>query len=211
MPRNGEKTKNRILDAAHELVIGHGLAGTSIDMVLKKSQVTKGAFFYHFKTKADLAQVLVQRYADREAAHLELQLARAEKISRDPLHQILIFIGLFQEEADKLTEPGGGCLIASYTYQFEELDVDIRNISAESMLFWRSRLGAKFEAVMERYSPRLTVSAYELSDNMVSIFEGAFVMMRVLQDPKQLSQQLAHYRNYIELLFEVCDRKDWGG
>jgi TetR/AcrR family transcriptional repressor of nem operon len=38
---------------------------------------------------------------------------------------------------------------------------------------------------------------------MVSTFEGGFVMMRVLQDPKQLAQQLAHYRNYIELLFGV--------
>lgn len=203
MPRSGEKTKTRILDAAHKLVMGHSLAGTSIDMVLEKAEVTKGAFFYHFKTKADLAQTLVQRYAERDAAHLEAQLARAEKLSRDPLQQILIFIGLFQEEAEELTEPGGGCLIASYTYQFEELDVEIRDISAKSILFWRQRLGAKFEAAMAQYPPRFPVSANELADSMVSTFEGAFVIVRVLQDPKQLSQQLAHYRNYVELLFAV--------
>ncbi|NEQ55059.1 MAG: TetR family transcriptional regulator, partial [Leptolyngbya sp. SIO3F4] len=55
MPRSGEQTKTQILDAAHELVMGHSLAGISIDKVLAKAQVTKGAFFYHFKTKADLA------------------------------------------------------------------------------------------------------------------------------------------------------------
>ncbi|MEL6383774.1 MAG: TetR/AcrR family transcriptional regulator [Cyanobacteria bacterium J06626_18] len=131
MPRSGEKTKQRILDAAHELVMGHGLSGTSIDRVLEKANITKGAFFYHFKTKADLAQALVQRYADRDAAHLEAQMGRAEKLSRDPLQQILILIGLFQEEVESLNDPSGGCLIASYIYQFEELGGDIKDISAQ--------------------------------------------------------------------------------
>ncbi len=66
MPKNGEATKTRILDAAEALIMGHGLAGTSIDMVLEKAGITKGAFFYHFKTKSDLARSLVQRYADNE-------------------------------------------------------------------------------------------------------------------------------------------------
>jgi hypothetical protein len=30
-------------------------------------------------------------------------------------------------------------------------------------------------------------------------------MTRVLQDPTQLAQHLAHYRNYIELLFSQPD------
>ncbi|RUR79174.1 TetR/AcrR family transcriptional regulator [Chlorogloeopsis fritschii PCC 9212] len=201
MPKSGENTKIRILDAAHALIMGHGLAGTSIDMVLEKAEITKGAFFYHFKSKSDLARALVERYANQDAAHLEENLKRAEKLSRDPLQQVLILIGLFQEEVEQLTEPGGGCLIASYTYQFEELDADIREISAQAVLLWRQRLGAKFEEVIAKYPPRLVVRAQDLADGVVSTFEGAFVMMRVLREPTQLSMQLAHYRNYIELLF----------
>jgi len=201
MPRSGGETKARILDAAHALVMGHGLAGTSIDMVLEKAKITKGAFFYHFKSKSDLARALVERYAKQDAAHLEEQLSRAEKLSRDPLQQVLIFIGLLQEEVEQVSEPGGGCLIASYTYQFEDLDADIRHISAQSFLHWRHRLGAKFEEVITKYPSRIPVNAQELADGIVSAFEGAFVMMRVLQEPAQISQQLTHYRNYIELLF----------
>ena len=201
MPRSGEKTKTRILDAAHNLIMGHGLTGTSIDMILEKAKITKGAFFYHFKTKADLAQALVKRYAEQDKAHLEAQLARAEKLSRDPLQQILIFIGFFQEEVEQMTEPITGCLIASYVYQFEELDTDTRDMSRQSFLLWRHCLGAKFEQVIAKYPPRLPVKSWELADGMVSALEGAFIMMRVLQEPAQLSQQLNHYRNYIELLF----------
>jgi TetR/AcrR family transcriptional repressor of nem operon len=201
MPRSGEKTKTRILDAAHSLVMGHGLAGTSIDRVIAKAEITKGAFFYHFNTKADLAQALVQRYADRDAAHLETHLARAEKLSRDPLQQVLIFIGLLQEEVEALTDPTAGCLIASYVYQFEDLDAEVRTISAQAFLLWRQRLGEKFAAAIAQYPPRFPVSAEALADGLVSTFEGGFVMMRVLGEADQLSQQLSHYRNYIELLF----------
>jgi TetR/AcrR family transcriptional repressor of nem operon len=201
MPGRGEKTKARILDAAHELIMGHSLAGTSIDMVLEKADITKGAFFYHFKSKSELARALVQRYADQDAAHLEQQLGRAESLSQDPLQQIFVFIGLLQEEVEQVAEPGGGCLIASYSYQFEALDADIRHISTDAILHWRHRLGAKFAAAMAQYPPQTPVHAEELADGLVSTFEGAFVMMRVLQEPSQLRQQLAHYRNYIELLF----------
>ncbi len=203
MPRSGAKTKTRILDVSHELVMGHGLAGTSIDMVLQQAEITKGAFFYHFKSKADLARALVQRYAEQDAAHLEEQLTRAEKLSRDPLQQILVFLGLLQEEVEQLADPGGGCLIASYIYQFEDLDPEIRAISAQSFLLWRQRLAEKFTAAMAEYPPRLSVQPEELADGIVSTFEGAFVMMRVLQEPQQIRQQLAHYRNYIELLFST--------
>ena len=205
MPRSGAKTKERILDAAHALVMGHGLAGTSIDMVLQQAEITKGAFFYHFKTKAELAQALVLRYAEQDAAHLEAQLTRAEKLSRDPLQQVLIFLGLLHEEVGQFTDPGAGCLIASYIYQFEDLDPEIRTISAQSFLLWRQRLGEKFAAVIAKFPPRLPVQPQELADGIVSTFEGAFVMMRVLQEPQQIGQQLAHYRNYIELLFAQAE------
>lgn len=201
MPRSGEATRTRILDAAEALIMGHGLAGTSIDMVLEKAASTKGAFFYHFKSKSALAKALVERYANQEEALLNERLKRAEKLSRDPLQQVLILIGLFQEIAEQLVEPGSGCLIASYVYQFEEIDQEIREITVQSMLRWRQRLGDKFEEVMAKYPPRFPVTAQELADGFASAFEGGFVMVRVLREPKQLNQQLAHYRNYIELLF----------
>lgn len=206
MPRNGKVTRTRILDAAEALIMGHGLAGTSIDRVLEKAGVTKGAFFYHFKSKSALARALVERYADKEDALIDELLKRAEKLSRDPLQQVLIFIGLFEEIADQLIEPSAGCLIASYIYQFEELDQDICEIVAQAILGWRERVGGKFQEVIGKYPPRLPVAAQELADSFVSAFEGGFVMVRVLREPKQLSQQLTHYRNYIELLFASAQK-----
>jgi TetR/AcrR family transcriptional regulator, transcriptional repressor for nem operon len=201
MSKNGEATKTRILDAAHALIMGHSLAGTSIDMVLAKAEITKGAFFYHLKSKAALARALLERYVAQDTAHFEENLQRAEKLSRDPLQQISIFIGLFQAEVAQFSELSAGCLLASYTYQLEELDADIQAILTQAMLHWRSRLGAKFAETMAKYPPRIPVKAEDLADSMVATMEGAFVMMHVLREPTQLSLQLSHFRNYVELLF----------
>jgi hypothetical protein len=38
----------------------------------------------------------------------------------------------------------------------------------------------------------LPVKAEELADGMVSTFEGSFIMIRLLQEPSQLSQQLTN-------------------
>ncbi len=201
MLTNGGATKTRILDAAEALIMGHGLASTSIDMVIEKAAITKGAFFYHFKSKSALARALVERYADQEETLLDERLKCVERLSLDPLQQVLILIGMFLEQTDQLVEPGGGCLIASYVYQCDELDEEIRKISAQSILGWRQHLGNKFREVLAEYPPRFPVTAEHLADGFASTLEGGFVMVRVLREPKQLSQQLVHYRNYIELLF----------
>ena len=79
MARNREDTHERILDAAEPLVTANGFAGTSIDDILKSAGLTKGAFFHHFKSKADLARELIERHARRDIALFEELRARGRK------------------------------------------------------------------------------------------------------------------------------------
>ena len=85
MARNREDTHERLLDAAEPLVTANGFAGTSIDDILKSAGLTKGAFFHHFKSKADLARDLIERHARRDFALFEKLGAEAEEKSQDPL------------------------------------------------------------------------------------------------------------------------------
>ncbi|MGB5535699.1 MAG: TetR/AcrR family transcriptional regulator, partial [Thiogranum sp.] len=64
MPRDGSVTRNKIMDVAQNMVLDVGLSGTSVEKVIDEAGVTKGTFFYHFKTKHDLAASLIERYAE---------------------------------------------------------------------------------------------------------------------------------------------------
>jgi TetR/AcrR family transcriptional repressor of nem operon len=201
MPRDGSVTKTAIMDTAEALIMGRGFAATSVDEVIEAAGLTKGAFFYHFKSKAELAHALVERFAVRDAAQLEDKLARAERLSREPLQQALIFVGLFQEEMARLADPGVGCLFASYCYEAQLFDDAILAIIRDAMGLWRTRFGAKLQEVIDRHPPRLPVTADGLADLMNTVFEGAFLMSRMFGDATLVAGQLEHYRNYLELLF----------
>ena len=143
MRRDGTATRGKILDAAQNLVLARGYVGMTVDHVLAEVGITKGAFFHHFKSKDDLARALLQRYAERDERIYRETRERAEKLSDDPLQQVLLYIGLFQEMFEGLTEPYPGCLFASYIYELQQFGDDTRELIRSSFTKWRELLQEK--------------------------------------------------------------------
>ncbi|MBV2120383.1 MAG: TetR/AcrR family transcriptional regulator [Candidatus Thiodiazotropha sp. (ex Ctena orbiculata)] len=203
MPRDGTITRNKIMDVAQQMVLNVGLTGTSVDKVIDEAGVTKGTFFYHFKTKHDLAAALIERYADQDQHHFHDYMAKAEQLARDPLQQLLIFIGLFIEMTEQLEDPFPGCLYAAYCYQSGAISKDVMGRIEGMMHFWRDQLSHKLEAVNQLYTPQLPVTHTQVADHLLTTFEGAFVLSKVMNEPKLASEQLIQCRNYLELLYRA--------
>jgi TetR/AcrR family transcriptional repressor of nem operon len=201
MPRDGTATRDRILDSAEAVILDRGYSGMTVDRLIEAAGLTKGAFFYHFRSKDDLAAALIRRFAERDAATWTETWARAERLATDPLDRVLVFIGLFIEMFDGLTTPHPGCLYASYVYEWQTFDPDTRDVVANSFRMWRRELGSKFEQVLEKYPPRRPADAPSLADEFTVVIEGAFVMGKAMGEPELVAAQLSHFRNYVELLF----------
>jgi len=201
MRKDGIATREKILDAAQSLILDRGYVGMTVEHVLDEVGITKGAFFHHFKTKDDLAKALLQRFADKDAKIYAESRERAEKLSDDPLQQMLIFIRLFEEMFGGLTEPYPGCLFASYIYELQQFDDQTRQLIRDSFQKWRELLTEKFEAIARKYPPQTEVSAASLADAFTVVLEGAFITGKAMNEPGVVSEQLRHFRNYIELLF----------
>lgn len=58
MGEKAVKTRQRILNAAEKLFLIKGFENVSIDEICASVQLTKGAFYYHFKTKEDILGLL---------------------------------------------------------------------------------------------------------------------------------------------------------
>jgi TetR/AcrR family transcriptional repressor of nem operon len=197
MPRDGPATRTRILDVTQQLVLENGFAATSVDEVIAAASTTKGGFFHHFPSKQALARALVERYVAADMEQLDSLFARAERLSRDPLQQLLLFVAMQEEDVDE--DPG--CLYASFCYDPELLDDATRAMIADAVLAWRDRTRAKLEQVVECYPPRIPVDLDALADEGLTLFEGAQVLSRALREPQLLKGQLRHFRTYLELLF----------
>lgn len=198
----GEKTRGKILDAAEALILERGYAATSVDQIIDKLKVTKGTFFYHFKKKDDLARALIQRFAAADKRILDEFVTRSEKLSDDPVQQVLIFVGLFIELAEGMDDPHPGCLYASYCYESGLFDEDVHGVATEAILAWRADFGAKLRAAFEKRPPRVKVDVDSLADMLTGIVEGAFILSRVFSDPRVFAAQLRHYRSYLQLLLD---------
>lgn len=206
MPRDGAETRARLLDAAERRILDHGFAATAVDAIIEDAGVTKGAFFHHFPSKTDLAHALVERYAAADAAQLEAFMQRAERLARDPLQQLLVFVGLFEEALEEIRDPRPGCLFASFCYEAGLFDAETHAVIRGAVVHWRERLGGKLAEVAAKHPPRLEVDLQSLTDLMFVVFEGAFVLSRTMEDREALGSQLRHYRNYLELLFAPGER-----
>src|SRR3954471_20851750 len=67
---NGVGTTGRILDVAERLLQVRGYNGFSYGDVATELGITRAALHYHFRSKAQLGQALIERYATRFATAL---------------------------------------------------------------------------------------------------------------------------------------------
>lgn len=201
MPKDGRKTRQKIMDAAETLILEQGFSATSVDRIIELADITKGSFFYHFKTKADLAQALVERFAEFDNGLLTSKMQAAEAAGTDPARQLVAFVDGFVEIFESLKGPNPGCLFASFCYESGLMEERTLAVSRETILTWRAFLGAKIEQAVAARPPRIAVDVAGLADMITVVFEGAYVVARSLGDNDVMLRQLAHYRNYLVLLF----------
>jgi len=202
MSRKGTETRQQIMDTAQGMILERGFSGTSVDNVISSLGLTKGAFFHHFNSKDDLATALIQRFVDQGMRTFDEFMGRARKFSDDPLQQLLLLAGLYEEQFDGLEEPYEGCLMAAYVYELEQFGEHVRPIISTEFLHWRRELTVLLGQIAKRYPPRAEVDLVALADMFISTFEGAFVVSKALQEPQVTAEQLRLYKAFIETLFK---------
>lgn len=99
--KEADVRKNEILDAAEELFNIDGFDGTTISAIIEKAGIARGTVYYHFKSKEDVLDALIER-------HCEKLLEEAKQIAKDrniPVMKRLIQT-LMAMNADKDGKPG---------------------------------------------------------------------------------------------------------
>jgi len=199
--RKGDDTREAILTVAEAAVLAKGFSATSIDEIIAAVGITKSGFFYHFKDKGALAKGLLLRYLAQDKQVLDQIFSRADELNSDPLHGFLVALKLFAEMMANLPAAHPGCLAASFAYQDQLFNREIRTLNADGILAWRARFRDKIVAIAERYPPKQPVDVDALADMATTLVEGGLIVGRVLQDVTVLPRQILLYRDFIRGLF----------
>ena len=93
-----EERKEEIINAAEKLFYEKGYSKVTINDIIKDLGIVKGTFYYHFKNKKEVRDIIINRYLEEEIKHLnqinESELSALEKLS----NMIFGIINLINDE-----------------------------------------------------------------------------------------------------------------
>lgn len=96
VPRRGQfpsSTRRALITQAEKLFTAHGYAGTSLDTIVKKAAVTKGALYHHFSGKQEVFEAVFEKI-EADAAK---KVRKALRGVRDPWEKALAGVHAFLE------------------------------------------------------------------------------------------------------------------
>lgn len=199
--RKGQRTRERLLDAANDAILSKGFAGTSIDELVEVTGITKSGFFYHFRDKGDLARQLLVRFIEEDDVVMDGLTARAHATTDDPMQRFLLFLDLYADLMDEMEAVHPGCLVAAVLYQEQAFDREVRALLFEAAMRWRARFRTWFEAIEARYTPVAPIDRDTIADAFSAVVEGSIVLTRALNDRKLLGRQLRLFRTMVETTY----------
>ncbi|GAA2083745.1 TetR/AcrR family transcriptional regulator [Aeromicrobium halocynthiae] len=71
MPATERTTRDRLLDAFESLLVGAGSRGATLDAVAAAAEVSKGGLLYHFHSKDELVEGMLERLRAQGEADVE--------------------------------------------------------------------------------------------------------------------------------------------
>jgi TetR/AcrR family transcriptional regulator, transcriptional repressor for nem operon len=178
-------TAAQILDAAERLVQERGFNGFSYADVARELGVTKAALHYHFASKAELGDALIDRYAARffEA------LAKVDVEKTDAGDKLRAYAQLYTDVFRDDRMCLCGMLAADYTTLPDPMRERVVRFFDDNEL-WLARV---LEAGRKAGTIRFTGPARSVARTLIGGLEGAMLVARPYRDLKR-------FRDAAELL-----------
>jgi TetR/AcrR family acrAB operon transcriptional repressor len=99
---DAEQTRVLILDAAERVFCERGVGPATLEQVARAAGVTRGAFYWHFKDKADVLAALYERFKSPQLALIQAAACHGHM---DPLQLLETtgteFLALFEAEESR--------------------------------------------------------------------------------------------------------------
>jgi TetR/AcrR family transcriptional regulator, transcriptional repressor for nem operon len=190
-------TKIRLLDAALSIIREQGYAATSVDSLCSAAQVSKGAFFHHFRSKEELAVAAAEYWSQTTGA---LFANAPYHVHSDPLERVLGYID-FRQAILKGGVPEFTCLVGTMVQEAYDTSPAIREACNACITDHADKIAADIAAAMERYGIDAEWTAESLAMHTQAVLQGAFILAKARGGPEIAVESVAHLRRYIEMLF----------
>jgi AcrR family transcriptional regulator len=176
----GRATRERILNAAAELVAEKGAAGMSLDDVRARAGASRSQLYHYFDDRDDLVRAVIDVTTD---AVLDFQADLLPRL--DSWAGIDRWFGaLVQLQVDR--EARGGCPIGSLAGQLAERDPEARTAIAAGLERWETSLRDGLIRMQDSGKLRKDADPAALAIATMASIQGGLLLSQVRRDPRQL-------------------------
>jgi len=186
-----ERTRERLLQAASREIYRSGYQSASLDTILAVAGVTKGALYYHFKSKETLGYAVVEEII---APDLRAKWLRPLQRGDNPID---ILIGIVQSESVRPEDVRGGCPLNNLAQEMSPLHEGFRKRLATVFHAWRGGVAAALRRGQAQGQVRRDVEPAEIASFLIATLEGYVSLAKNAQDAKVMK---AGKRNLVDWL-----------
>jgi TetR/AcrR family transcriptional repressor of nem operon len=176
----GRATRQRILQAATDLISEHGVAGTSLDDVRALAQASKSQLYLYFPDRDALLREVAESTCDAVIDTQADTLSGFDSIAG--IKRYLDATVALQAEQDQPT----GCPIASLAGQLADHDEQTRLILADGMDRWEQGLRNGLETMHGRGELKANADPAALANQCLVILQGGLLLTQVRRDVAQM-------------------------
>jgi TetR/AcrR family transcriptional regulator, transcriptional repressor for nem operon len=194
--RDPDATRDKLLKAAFEEIYRRGFQAASLDTILAKAGVTKGALYHHFPDKASLGYAVV----DEVVKGLLLERwGVLEPTTGDPVTALQ---GILRVRAASLT-PGEvelGCPLNNLAQEMSPLDQRFRRGVNATFDIWTDAVAKDLERGQAEGTVRKDVDPRKIATFVVASIEGSFGLAKGAQSAAMLRSNLEVLGSFLESL-----------
>lgn len=134
--KKSEATRQNILQKAFEVIYMHGYQTTSVDEIIATTQVTKGAFYYHFKTKDDMGLAIINELMIPGFKKTFIDPFNVDENPLDTIYNLLHF--LLMESKDLKVEYG--CPASNFAQEMAPWNIKFTQVLNTLSLEWKKTI-----------------------------------------------------------------------
>lgn len=184
-------TRGAIVSATSELIRRNGYTATTVDDICARAQVTKGAFFHHFKTKDDAVQAALGQW---DAGAAAMEAGAPFQSAKSPRARVLGYMDLYISVLDNPAQMKS-CLAGTTAQEVADTNEPLRR--AAEMCFTGAH--GRFKALLDEAcrGSRKRVDTASLASLWMATIQGSLILFKASQDATVLRRNLDHVKTYI--------------
>lgn len=194
--RDIERTKKEILNVAFMEVFSRGFQGVSVDDIVKKTSLTKGAFYHIFPTKLELGYALVEEVIIPMIIERWIKpLDEFENPLEGILKRLKILIGKADPEELKL-----GCPLNNLVQEMAPVDEGFHERLQAGLNLWITEMDKQLKRAQKAGFIKPAINTRQVAHFVVMAHEGFYGMLKGLNDKKAFDALYDSLKMYFSTL-----------